>query len=58
MTTTQAAAGQPLSFRWKVLAIVTMLFGFAVLIGLTAEAYRQAPPIPAKVVDPAGALAT
>src|SRR5262245_44719398 len=31
-----------------------MLFGFAVLIGLTVEAYRQAPPIPEKVVDPAG----
>ena len=31
-----------------------MLFGFSVLIGLTVEAYRQAPPIPAKVVDPAG----
>lgn len=54
MTTTQAAAGQPLSPWWRVLAIVTMLFGFSVLIGLTAEAYRQAPPIPAKVVDPTG----
>lgn len=54
MTTTQAAAHQPLSSWWKALAIVTMLFGFSVLVGLTAEAYRQAPPIPAKVVDPAG----
>jgi len=54
MTTTQATAGRPLSFWWRVLAIVTMLFGFSVLIGLTAEAYRQAPPIPAQVVDPAG----
>src|SRR5262249_44085041 len=54
MTTTPTAAGQPLSSSWRVLAIVTMLFGFSVLIGLTAEAYRQAPPIPVKVVDPAG----
>jgi len=54
MTSTQATAGQPFSSWWKLLAIGTMLFGFAVLIGLTVEAYRQAPPIPAKVVDPAG----
>jgi len=54
MTAVQATAGRPLWSGWKILAIVTMLFGFAVLIGLTAEAYRQAPPIPAKVVDPAG----
>jgi nitric oxide reductase subunit B len=54
MTATQATARQPLSSWWKVLAIATMLFGFSVLIGLTAEAYRQAPPIPAKVVDPTG----
>ncbi len=54
MTTTQTTAGRPLSFWWRVLAIVTMLFGFSVLIGLTAEAYRQAPPIPTQVVDPAG----
>src|SRR5215472_3349018 len=54
MTITQAAAGRPLWSGWKLIAVVTMLFGFSVLIGLTAEAYRQAPPIPAKVVDPAG----
>ena len=54
MTTTQAAAPQPLWSGWKTLAIITMLFGFSVLIGLTAEAYRQAPPIPERVVDPAG----
>jgi nitric oxide reductase subunit B len=54
MTTTSTATAQPPSFWWRILAIVTMLFGFSVLIGLTAEAYRQAPPIPAKVVDPAG----
>jgi nitric oxide reductase subunit B len=56
MTTPQAPVGQPLSFWWRVLAIITMLFGFSVLIALTAEAYRQAPPIPEKVVDPAGKI--
>jgi nitric oxide reductase subunit B len=54
MASTQATAHPPLPSWWKILAIVTMLFGFSVLIGLTVEAYRQAPPIPAKVVDPAG----
>ncbi|HEY2876593.1 MAG TPA: cbb3-type cytochrome c oxidase subunit I [Reyranella sp.] len=54
MTSTQVSAHPPLPSWWKILAILTMLFGFAVLIGLTVEAYRQAPPIPAKVVDPAG----
>jgi len=43
-------------FWWKVAAIVTMVFGFSVLIGVTVEAYRKAPPIPARVVDAAGAV--
>ena len=42
-----------LSIWWKVAAIVTMVFGFSVLIGVTVEAYRKAPPIPARAVDPA-----
>ncbi|HEY4168078.1 MAG TPA: cbb3-type cytochrome c oxidase subunit I [Reyranella sp.] len=54
MTSTSATTRPPLPSWWKILAIVTMLFGFTILIGLTVEAYRQAPPIPAKVVDPAG----
>ena len=41
---------------WKIAAIVTMVFGFSVLIGVTVEAYRKAPPIPARVVDAAGAV--
>ena len=43
-------------FWWKAAAIVTMLFGFSVLIAVTVEAYRKAPPIPARVVDAAGAV--
>ena len=54
MTSAPASVRPPLPSWWKILAIVTMLFGFSVLIGLTVEAYRQAPPIPAKVVDPTG----
>src|SRR4029077_4754318 len=41
---------------WKVAAIVTMVFGFTILIGLTVEAYRQAPPIPARAVEPGGTV--
>jgi len=48
--------GGSLWFWWKVAAIVTMVFGFSVLIGVTVEAYRKAPPIPARVVDGAGAV--
>jgi len=48
--------GGSLWFWWKVAAIVTMVFGFSVLIGVTVEAYRKAPPIPARVVDAAGAV--
>ena len=33
-----------------------MVFGFTILIGLTVEAYRQAPPIPARAVAPGGAV--
>jgi nitric oxide reductase subunit B len=33
-----------------------MLFGFAILILLTVKAYDNAPPIPARAVDPAGTV--
>ena len=56
MTAAQAPASGPLSVWWKIAAIVTMVFGFSVLIGVTVEAYRKAPPIPARVVDAAGAV--
>lgn len=50
------AGGTSPWFWWKAAAIVTMLFGFSVLIAVTVEAYRKAPPIPARVVDAAGAV--
>jgi nitric oxide reductase subunit B len=46
---------EPLSSWLRVAAIVTMAAGFAVLILLTVTAYQNAPPIPDKFVDPAGA---
>src|SRR5215831_11834432 len=47
---------ESLSSWWRVAAIVTMAAGFAVLILMTVKAYQNAPPIPAKFVDPAGAV--
>ena len=47
---------ESLSSYWRVADIVTMAAGFAVLILLTVKAYQNAPPIPEKFVDPAGAV--
>src|SRR5215467_6577405 len=47
---------QSLSSWWRAAAIVTMAAGFAVLILLTVTAYQNAPPIPDKFVDAAGAV--
>jgi len=47
---------ESLSSWWKVAALGTMAAGFAVLILLTVKAYQNAPPIPDKFVDPAGAV--
>jgi nitric oxide reductase subunit B len=56
MTVSPAAARSSLSSWWKVAATAAMTLGFAVLILLTVKAYQNAPPIPAQVVDPAGAI--
>src|SRR5215813_764942 len=56
MAEIQAASSDDLSPWWKIASIVTMVFGFAILILLTVKAYQNAPPIPARVVDPAGAV--
>ena len=56
MAAAQTPASGPLSVWWKIAAIVTMVFGFTILIGLTVEAYRKAPPIPARAVEPGGAV--
>src|SRR5215471_9795939 len=56
MADTLTEPSESLSSWWRVTAIVTMAVGFAVLILLTVKAYQYAPPIPDKVVDPAGAV--
>jgi len=47
---------EQLSPRWRHAVIVTFALGFAVLILLTFTAYQNAPPIPKRVVDTAGAV--
>ena len=56
MAQARTSPDQVLSKWWNVAAILTMVVGFAVLILLTVKAYQNAPPIPARVVDPAGTV--
>ena len=51
-----ATRSDSLSSWWKVASIATMVVGFALLILITVKAYQEAPPIPAKTVDPASAV--
>ena len=44
-----------LSPWWGRTVAITMVLGFAALIVISAKAYTNAPPIPARVLDPAGA---
>lgn len=44
-----------LSPWWLRTVLIVLITGFAALIGITALAYRNAPPIPARVVDAQGA---
>jgi nitric oxide reductase subunit B len=43
-----------LSPRWRYAALLVFLFGMAILGFLSADAYRQAPPIPDRTVGPDG----
>jgi len=54
MAAVQSDSRGELSHWWKVASLVTMALGFAILILLTIKAYQDAPPIPDRVVDPAG----
>jgi nitric oxide reductase subunit B len=47
---------QPLSPWWRHGTLLVMIFGFAVLTVVTVLTYSNAPPIPRRVVDPAGAV--
>jgi nitric oxide reductase subunit B len=55
--TDRASAGNdgPISPWWLRTLLLVMVLGFAVLITITMLAYRNAPPIPAQVVDAQGA---
>ena len=53
MATTQQT-GQELSPWWKIGVIFTIFVGFSVLIFITIKAYKDAPPIPLKVVNAGG----
>jgi nitric oxide reductase subunit B len=46
----------PLSPRWIRTMVIVMVLGFAGLILITTLSYRNAPPIPARVVNAQGAL--
>jgi nitric oxide reductase subunit B len=56
MAVARADSSGDLSRWWKVASLLTMAFGFAILILLTVKAYQDAPPIPERVVDPTGAV--
>ncbi|RDI98055.1 nitric-oxide reductase large subunit [Dyella solisilvae] len=45
-----------LSPWWLRSVLLVMVFGFAMLIGITGLAYRHAPPIPSQVLGPDGAV--
>ena len=44
----------PLSKWWIRAVLIVMLVGFAGLLAITNLSYRNAPPIPARVVDASG----
>jgi len=46
----------PLSPWWRRGALAVMVFGFTALAIMTVMTYKKAPPIPARVVDAAGAV--
>jgi len=41
---------------WRVGVLIALVVGFSVLIGVSVGAYRNAPPIPEKVVSPDGSV--
>jgi nitric oxide reductase subunit B len=50
----QQRISEPLSPWWRHAVILTMVFGFAVLIWQAARIYEDAPPIPERVVSASG----
>ncbi len=53
----ESGAGErPISPWWRHGTILVIILGFSLLTVVTVLAYTNAPPIPSRVVDPAGAL--
>ena len=46
---------KPLSSWWRHAVIIVMAFGFTILTVVTVLTYSNAPPIPKRVTDAAGA---
>src|SRR5574337_1837787 len=46
--------GTGLSPWWRRAVILILVFGLSILVGLAAQTYQDAPPIPDKVVDLSG----
>ncbi len=53
---TQTQDEDRLSPWWRNAVILILIVGFSILIGVTVGAYRDAPPIPDRVVGPSGQL--
>lgn len=52
----QQTSSQNLSPWWRHAVILILIAGFSVLVMLAVRTYRDAPPIPEKVIDPAGEI--
>ncbi len=56
MTTADKTAVSSVSPWWRVGVLIALVVGFSVLIGISVGAYRDATPIPDKVVGPDGTV--
>ena len=50
----QEQASFELSPRWRLGVLIVVLIGFAILSWIAVRAYREAPPIPERVVSADG----
>lgn len=47
---------EKLSPWWRHTVILTLVFGFTILIWLSVRTYSDAPPIPEKIISPSGEI--
>jgi nitric oxide reductase large subunit len=52
----RGAASERFSPWWRYGVLVVFIVGFGVLIWVSATAYKVAPPIPDRVIDPSGTV--